>query len=226
MGRLAQHEAQTEYETALLQKVQIEAAASASTVSNFQTYFQTATRGLIERGEVSATIANDRIAEVTTATEGITHVNVAAMEAGVLGKNYIGAGEEGARLAKGMLANIGTGIDAQTVQHTAAHEFAHGDQVQLKGALVINGVEVDALHLYEGHAEIRGNEATGKSVNAYREGQPEKVYKEGQNLVLGILKSVSRSKLEQVMTQTGDLSVLQRKIDGQEVPAQDFALAS
>lgn len=131
----------------------------------------------------------------------------------MLGYNRIGGGDESMRLSRETFATLESKDEASDIKQTVAHESAHGEQVDLHGTLEIDGEEINPLLLYEGHAEIHGNEAVGMGKTEHREGQPADVYCEGQNVVLDIIKSTSREAVERALTVDGDLDRLQQEID-------------
>lgn len=198
---------------ARLAQLQAEAAQSAATVGSFRHAFRARVEEALERGEVTDAAASERLSAVDAVTDGHEGIRLDTTEAGVLGWNTIGGGRGGIRLSRATFAEAEAG-DAPDVDQVVEHEAAHGKQVALTGELIVDGEKVSHLELYEGHAEIVSNEKTGKGINAHREGQPQEVYREGQDAVVKILSKVSRGKLESVLTGSGDLSELQRAIDG------------
>lgn len=199
-----------------ISRLQIEAARNAQTIGKFSSEFKTAIQQALQSGDIhNEEIAQKRMDAVDTIARDQTDIALDTTEAGVLGYNRIGAGRSGMRISRQMLANIESSDDEQQIDQVIAHEGAHGKQAQLKGQLVLDGKVVDHELLYEGHAEIVGNEAVGMSMHEHREGQPEDVYKKGQDTLTEIVGSigVTRSTIESVMTGSEELSVLQEKLD-------------
>ncbi len=54
----------------------------------------------------------------------------------------------------------------------------------------------------------------GESIRRHREGQPQEIYGEGQEMIVGLLQDVQRSELERVLTETGDLDALTALLNG------------
>lgn len=153
-------------------------------------------------------LASEKQAQLESATDGIEDLQLNDMEGGVLGYNHIGAGRGGVNLNREIFAD-GDSAEAHG-QHTAAHEVTHGGQVELKGELLDeDGIQVHPLLLLEGHAEREANKAVGMSTTEHREGQPEAVYAEGQNLANEIVSKVGEAAFNQTMTGDGDVSRLQ-----------------
>lgn len=138
----------------------------------------------------------------------------------------IGGGDESMRLSRATFAMLESADEVSDIKQTVAHESAHGQQVDVHGTLEIDGEEIDPLLLYEGHAEIHGNEAVGMGKAEHREGQPADVYREGQNVVLDIIQSTSREAVERALTGDGDLNRLQQEIDAKKQREPSYALAA
>lgn len=114
------------------------------------------------------------------------------------------------RISRQTLAGIQSEDEKISMTQVVSHELAHGEQVQLKGDFTLGEQVIDHTVLFEGHAEINGNEGAGMSISQHREGQPAALYGEGQDLAVDIISKVGRAKFEEVMTETGNLAELQR----------------
>jgi len=192
-----------------LDNAQIEAAESAETVGDFMRGFRVQTRNLIEQGGAEQAEVDERLAVVEKAAQGSESLHLADLKSGVLGQAMVGGGDGSVQLSRDVFAGAGDASDIEQAQHVAAHERAHGEQAQLHGTLVVNGEEIDHLLLLEGDAELAGNKAVGKGIDSHREGQPEEVYVEGQNVVIDIVRRVGEAKFRQVVRGSGDVSELQ-----------------
>jgi hypothetical protein len=202
-------------------RMQEEAAAHAGTVGGFRSTFRRLVDQALQDGSIQhASVVRERSAAVDEVTNGQSDLRMEATEAGVLGWNSISAGRSGMRLSKQMYASIRSNADQKNIKQVVAHEAAHGNQVALRGELRLGDRVVDHIELYEGHAEINGNEDVGMSMTQHREGQPKEVYAEGQNIAVDIIKRTSRANFERALTEDGDLDALQRKID------RSYALAA
>ena len=118
-------------------------------------------------------------------------------------------------LSRERVAAVKDERSAEEVAMIAAHEGAHGEAVPLRGELLpaFAGQTRREVHLLlqEGFAEVKANEAMGRSVDAHREGQPQEVYGEGQELILRLIRRTSRQEVERLMTGHGDLEKFQRE---------------
>jgi hypothetical protein len=207
------YETETGSDQVELARLQMEAAEQAQTVGTFRSNFRRMIDTALKNDSLDQAAASDRLKAVEIATEGNEDIKLDTTEQGVLGYNYIGAGRSGMRLSRETFANIETADEQDDIEQVVAHEAAHGQQVALKGELVIDGEAIDHTTLYEGHAEIHGNEAVGMSKDQHREGQPDKLYREGQDIAVDIVRKVGRTALERALTKDGDLSKLQHEYD-------------
>lgn len=165
----------------------------------------------VEAGHIQNEAEADRRLEIVDAvTRGHDDIRLDTMpDEAVLGYNTIGGGRTGIHVNRTTLAGIASDDERKEMTQVIVHEEAHGDQVELVGKLKIDGKEIDDLLLYEGHAEVNGNEGAGMSMTDHREGQPEEVYGEGQRLAVMIIRKAGREAFEKAMTKDGDLSALQ-----------------
>lgn len=192
-----------------LDDAQVEAAEKAETVGRFVADFRERSRELIEEGTVTKAEVDERERVVRAAAEGNEHLKLADLEANVLGQAMVGGGDGGVQLSRDVFAEAADASAVQRAQHVAAHELAHAEQAQLHGTLTVDGEEVDHVLLLEGDAELAGNEAVGKGMDSHREGQPEAVYAEGQDVVIDIVRKVGKAKFRQVLRGSGDVTELQ-----------------
>lgn len=191
-----------------LDDAQEQAAERAETVGSFVANFRERTRELLERGTVERSEVEERERVIEAAADGNEHLNLADLEANVLGRAQVGGGDGGIELSRDVFATAGDSADIERAQHVAAHEREHARQVQLRGTLVIDGEEIDHLLLLEGGAELAGNEAVGKGMDHHRAGQPKETYEEGQKAVVDIIHRVGRAKLDAVLKGSGDVTLL------------------
>lgn len=192
--------------------LQVEAAEKAERIGTFNDRFHSMIERAIKAGQIQNNgEAKRRLEVVDTVTQGHDDIRLDTMEDdGVLGYNTIGAGRPGIHLNRGILTEIDSDNERKPVMQVIAHEEAHGDQVPLQGEFIIDGHEIDPLLLLEGHAEVNGNEGAGMGIAEHRDGQPQEVYAEGQDIAVTIIQKVGRDVFERVMTETGDVSELQR----------------
>ena len=194
--------------------IQIETAKKADTVGEFQRIFtQEAFRVMTYADPEMAEVVQSRIDVITEATKDQTHITLAKTDAGVLGYARVGGGDGGIVLSEQYFGEITTMDDAAQMQHAGAHEQRHGDQVTLNDALVFNGESIDALLLYEGDAELAANSAMNMAATDHRDGQPDAVYAEGQNVAYAMQQVVGTELWNTVMTDTGDVYALQQALD-------------
>lgn len=192
-----------------LDDAQVDAAKTADTVGGFVADFRSKTRMLVEEGRVQQAEVDERMEVVEAGARGSHSLRLDDLESGVLGQAFVGAGDGGVRLSREVFANAEDRADVERAQHVAAHERAHGEQVQLRGTLVVDGEEIDPLLLLEGDAELAGNEAVGRGMDHHREGQPEAVYEEGQDVYVDLIRRLGKAKVRDVVRGHGDISVLQ-----------------
>lgn len=197
-----------------LDEAQEKAAKSAETVRSFEKAFHENARVLVEEGRVQQSDVDQRGAVIAKAADGNEHLRLDELEANQLGQAMIEGGDESILLAKSVAAALRTAEDVEQMQHAAAHEIDHGQTKVLKGELTFENETVDHALLYEGKADITGNLETGKGERAHRKGQPDKLYREGQDLMERLIDKVEggRAKIWRVMETTGDLSELQEAL--------------
>lgn len=197
-----------------IDQLQEEAANNAEQIGLFRLRFHSFIEDAVNAGEITNAAEADRRLEIVDAvTSGQDDIRLDTMENhGVLGYNTIGGGRAGVHLNRDTLASIDSKDHHTSMEQVIAHEEAHGDQTFLDGELTIDGQIIDHELLYEGHAEVNGNEGAGMSITNHREGQPQEVYAEGQNIALSIIQKAGRSLFERVMTETGEVSELQKAL--------------
>ncbi len=220
-------------EEVLIQKTRAEALKTASTVGGFQSDYKRMMSDMMEgkmpkntdgasahdsmvldKEKLGKVIENERkmIDEVSKGNEA---VKIEKMEKGKLGHNTIGGGQNDAALGKGMFEELQKPEDVDMIKQVVGHEVkGHGEAVQLKGELRLDDEKpVDHLLIHEGFAEGEGNKAIGKDISYHRPNQPKEIYREGQLLMAKLIERTSAAAVRRVMTETGDLSELQKIID-------------
>lgn len=199
---------------AQLDALQLEKAKQAATVGEFQRGFrQEAMLVMAEADPESAETIQTRIDVIANATKDQTHIAIAKTDANVLGYAQVGGGDGGIVLSEQYFGEIATMDDAAQMQHAGSHEQRHGEQAALNGGVVFNGDSIDALLLYEGDAELAANSEMAMAATDHREGQPDAVYAEGQNVAYAIQNVVGKELWNQVLTETGDVEALQEALD-------------
>lgn len=205
-----------------LNSTQVEAAKASSNVGEFQQVFRADAIALLDEGADESQVYS-RIDVIAKATKDQTHIAIAKTDANVLGYAQVGGGDAGIVLSEQRFGSITTLDDAVQMQHTGAHEQRHGEQAKLQGGVVFNGDSVDALLLYEGDAELAANTEMAMAATEHREGQPDAVYAEGQNVACAIQQVVGKELWNTVLTETGDTQALQRKLDEAGVGRSDVS---
>lgn len=197
-----------------LNGIQVETAKKAGTIGEFQREFkQEAILIMAEGNPEIAELVQRRIDVIAEATKDQTHLAIAKTDANVLGFARVGGGDGGIVLSEQYVGAITTMDDAAQMQHAGAHERRHGEQVMLRDGVVFNGDSIDALLLYEGDAELAANAKMAMGATEHRDGQPDEVYAQGQNVAYAIQRVVGKQLWNSVLTETGDVGVLQRVLD-------------
>lgn len=197
-----------------LSLIQVEKAKAAATVGEFQNAFkQEAMLVMAEADPETAKLVQTRIDVIADATKDQAHIAIAKTDANVLGYAQVGGGDGGIVLSEQYFGEITTMDDAAQMRHAGSHEQRHGEQAQLQGGVVFNGDSIDALLLYEGDAELVANTEMAMAATDHREGQPDAVYAEGQNVAYAIQNVVGKELWNQVLTETGDVEALQEALD-------------
>lgn len=168
------------------------------------------TENVREQASVLVAEERKRIDDVLCGNEGMS---LKDLEPGHLGYNRLGGGKGSAVLSKDLFAELEDDAAAKIARQVAAHEAAHGEQVA--------GLPIELL---EGHAEVSGNEAVGEDAHYHRSGQPDVLYREGQELAATIIRHTSRARFEEVMTKTGDIDGLLADIEDRKT-AYEIAVA-
>lgn len=156
----------------------------------------------------------ERAGIVDEAADELGDLQLAKTGANVLGYANIGGGRESVRLSEERFQAMQTEEDLKTMVQAGGHELGHADAVELKGEIVLDGELLDDhVQHHEGYAEKKGNEKVGMSINEHREGQPDDLYKAGQDDIAEIREIVGDALIERVFTETGELSEIQQVLD-------------
>jgi len=163
--------------------------------------------------EEAVALLEKRAAAVSAVSGKYGSVQVAYLGSGVMGMAPVGGSVGEIYISASLLAHG----SSDKMLEVLVHEERHTNQVQLKtggkGAVLIAGDTVveDETVLYEGDTETHQTEMTGE-----RNDRPQAVYQEGFDLFKDL--SGHRSRLNEVMTGTGDVGSLQNDIwkDGLE----------
>ena len=199
---------------ARLDVLQLEKAKQAATIGEFQNAFKQEAMIVMAEGDAeTAELVQTRIDVIAEATKDQTHVALAKTDAHVLGQAFVGAGDAGIVMSEQYFGSITTLDDAAQMRHAGKHEQRHGEQAILLGGIVFRNSSEAALHLLEGDAELAANEAMGMAGTEHREGQPDEVYAEGQNVAYAIQQVVGKELWNEVLTETGDTRALQEALD-------------
>ncbi len=208
-------------ETTLIDAVAARAAEESRTAEEFQRAFDQRIQAIVGTDGAEALPPElamqfeTRKQLIAWALKDVEKAQLADHEPGVGGTNVIGGGAESMTLSRERVAAVKDERSAEEVAMIAAHEGAHGEAVPLRGELLpaFAGQTRKETHLLlqEGFAEVKANEAMGRSVDAHREGQPQEVYGEGQDLILHLIRRTSRQEVELLMTEHGDLEKFQRE---------------
>lgn len=197
-----------------LNEAQALAAESAKTVDGFVDGFHDRAEELVKNGTVSQSTVDERAGHIEAAAEGNGDLKLQKMGPNTLGRAHIDGGRQSIELATAMAAAIRSAKDVKQMHHAAAHEGDHAKTKALKGELRLDNKTIGQKEydkLYEGKAEETGNMETGAPVETHREGQPDELYREGQDLFAHVASRVKggRAKVRRVMETTGDLTELQ-----------------
>jgi hypothetical protein len=186
------------------------AADRAQTIGEVKDHFRAEAALLLNQHDV---LAERRLRLLEDAAEGNEHLRLEDQPENVGGMNVIGGGEATILINRASFTDMGSQADVDRVRLTAEHERVHGETHHLHGSLTLDDEQRSdqELHtlLYEGYAEICANEAVGEDAGRHREGQPEKIYGEGQDFILDIIAQTSRMQVDSVMKGDGDLSRLE-----------------
>lgn len=143
--------------------------------------------------------------ELEKAADGKEGIALIDEDPTLLGRNQVGSGDSPMELNGAMFASLdGSGQGVKQIDHTKAHESAHGRQVDAP------------IEWLEGHAEISANEETGMGLDERRAGQPTELYGEGQTIVAEAVHLLDRQTVEDGMTR--DFNIIIRKLMASEDP--------
>jgi hypothetical protein len=191
--------------------IQIEAAEAAHDIRSFQSGFHERMERMVGKARNAA---EERAEVIDSFASDMGDLQLEKTEAGVLGYAYIGGGRGSVRLSKDQFAQMKTAEDVERMRQAGGHELGHAKAVHLEGELILDAqAQDDQEELQEGFAEKQGNAEVGMSIHEHREGQPDELYRSGQNTYAELESIAGESVVEEVFTKTGDLSVIQAKLD-------------
>ena len=195
---------------ALIMERKKEAAERATSVGDMSDHFKHEVQDLLSDNSegVIENVADQHLAEMDRAAKGKENIALMQTEPGHLGQNRIGGGDGSMELSAHLYAELdGTEEGIETIDLTEAHESAHGRQVDAP------------IEWLEGHAEISANESLGKGKDHHRAGQPQELYKTGQDTVSEAIDVLDRSTVEEGMTRDFNV-IIQRLMESEDKRAE------
>lgn len=196
-----------------LNDLQLEQAKKAATIGEFRDGFkQEAMLVMAEGDPETAKLVQTRIDVIAEGTKDQAGLTLATTQTNVLGQATINGGEEGIVMSEDMFGSITTMDEALIARQAAEHERRHGEQVPLNGDIVFRDKPITTWMLFEGDAELFGNEQVGWSSTFHRPGQPAD-YAAAQDAAYAIRQVIGAELWNQVLTKTGDTQALQEALN-------------
>ncbi len=209
-------------ETELVDAVAQGAAEKASTAQDFQREYEQRVRDIMGSDRAQTLSPElmrqleDRKVLFRRALKDAGHARLENHAPNVGGTNTLSGGTDNMTLNRNMVAAVRDEKSAEEMGIVVAHENGHGEARELRGTLVLPQLR-EKVHgdiqelMQEGWAEAYANRKMGKSLDFHRTGQPDKVYRQGHDLMLDLMRKTSWQDVEELMT-SGNLHAFQKKM--------------